>query len=285
MSSEHKWWFALVGASPNPEAEEHVNVALLIGNGRMLRLEYNEGLQRAKCIAGPVEIRLLSEALSRTRKELSRFEDLLGLRQYLGPQVRISDPRPLFRSPDRDTIRLLKRKYLGEAQKRRAKRVKIARVAKIDETIRTYMSKEAFGLHIEKRVKPSDLFQFQAREIFSTKVPSFDRAIRSSHRDLLLGGITIDPRRPMESMRAPGLRLGRAFWHYKEAKNRILEITGREVRTVGLIYNGVKADDRAAREALEYVAHVWSQDADAVLRADDPVEGEKFGEEVAWLGS
>lgn len=68
-----------------------------------------------------------------------------------------------------------------------------------------------------------------------------------------------------------------------EARDRIRELTGREVRTVGLIYNGFRPEEMQVAEAMEYVAHIWGPDADAVVHADNADELHRFAEQVDWV--
>jgi len=280
MSSH--WWYSLVSAEPDPEAGERVNVGLLIGNGRLLQLEYDPDLPRVRCITDPTDRRLLSEALRAAAKSLSRFEELTSLRSFLGPQVSISPPRGLYAQPDRRTIAALKERYLRDPSKGSAKRSKARRVSRIDDALKPILHR-SIRYQLRKSVTPEKLYPEQP--IFDVPVPALDRAVRSDTRDLLIGGVTVRQKSPLKTIQGTiTVRLGRAFWHYSEAKERIHSQVGREVRTLGLVFNTAQSRTSELDEAIEYLEHVWGRDVDRfVVVEGENAEGADLEPEMEWL--
>jgi hypothetical protein len=275
------YWYSLISARPNPEADENINVALLFGNGAPSHIEYGEGLARLGCLVGAFEVSLYRHVLQSVAKDITRFSSVAELRQVIGPQLRISDPRPLNERPSHRITRFLIDEYLPEPQKAGHHRKRHPRVAKLDHTIRDVLSHRAAAVEISKRPTPKDLYPSVALELFSVPVPPVDRALRSGARDLLIGGVSLSPRDP-SSVRDPGVRLGRAFWHYKEAKPALERRAHVQIRTLGIIYNGAAASD-AAHDAVEYIQHIWQHDADSVVRMDELGGVEQLRREVDWL--
>src|SRR5690606_7204162 len=259
MGENSAWWYALVSASPNPEAGEAINVGLLFGNGRPAFLEFDENLSRLKCLADRFERKMYSDILNDIRSNIRHTTSVSELNQIYGPQLKVSDPRPLYQQPNKTTINRLRRHYLGAVRSRRTHSEERKAVTLVDETISRVAWRYAEPLTQKKRALPEDLYPRDAKKIFETPVPAIDRVLRTRDKDLLIGAARIGSRKPESAIQGKGTKLGRAFWQYREARPRIEDLTGCRVRMVGLIYNGDGNDQEPeVRDAIEYLSHLWS---------------------------
>jgi hypothetical protein len=284
MATDSLWWYAPVAVSPDPDAGELVNVALLFGNGALDSLEFDEGLPRLTCLVDSFERRLLEEMLQSISMSLSKLGTISQINTIFGPQIRVADPRPLYDRPGKDVRDLLRRQFLRTG-KARERTTAGPRTPQIDRTLQKVLSQHAFDVRIERRVSPRDLFPRVAERLFRVEVPSIDRALRSGNRDLLIGGAKLNARHPDSTIRGRGVRLGQAFWHYRSARGEIEQLTGRQVRTVGLIFNGATTERPAAREAVEYLEHIWAPDVDLVIHGERESDLVRLQEEVSWVAS
>jgi len=280
-----KWWYALVVASPKPEDGEAVNVGLIVGDGRPERMEYLPGLPRLKGLVARDEGAVLEEILASVSKQVAAGIDLPWLESTIGPQLRISAVRQLYEQPDERVIRLLTRRLL------KSPRVAIARQERREARRQTDLELDrviggvipALGLKIERRVSPDHLYD-RLPEVFSAfKVPTLARALRSSRRDVLIDSVLVRAHKTTAAIHAAVVRAGRAFWYYSRFRKELEGSTGRQIKTIGLLLDGVPNKPPEVQETRRYIAHLWQKDADIVFDADRPEDVEALREQVGWL--
>lgn len=271
-------WFSVVSVMPNPETGERVNVAMLFQRGRHLWLEYDADLPRLGCLVERDEIAIYESVLESAKSRLPAELDQVTIEHLFGPHFKVSEPRPLFRDVTRDVIRMLKDKYLRTpgTQHKRSERMQQRVAKRIDDILRDTLPINAV---IEKRPTADKLYS-RAKEIFDSEVPTLDRAIRFGSRDLLIGGVIIDRSGTLAHARNRIARCGQAFWQYQNAKETLARVLGREVATVGVIFDGFGQKTAAVQSAKDYVRHVWEQDADLVVDVSGPEGEERLVNEV-----
>jgi hypothetical protein len=284
--AESSWWYSVVGASPDPEKDEVVNVGILVGNGRPSRFEYEPTFRRLACLNYQFEADLLRQAFKQVTKNLGHFDSLAAIQDALGPQVVVREPRALHVRPDARLVQQLMNKYLlGEPVARAHSSFGAPkRLAYLDRALNRVLQARGFGYEFKKTPKPADLYPDLEQSLFAVPIPSVDRAIRHENRDLLIGGVRLDTPDPLDQIRSPGTRLGRAFWHYSQQKDAIEKLAGVQIRTLGVILAPSGDRDPRVDEAAHYLRHVWRADADQVLLTTELDVETELDREISWLG-
>ncbi len=283
MANERGWWFCLISALPDPEVEEQVTVALLFGNGRVAKLEFEPSLPRLKCLVPPSRVALFRDVLMELEKRVQVFESLESVEMAVGPMLAVSRPRGLFRVPDRATVSALRKTYLTSPRRTASSRERTRHLALVDRLLEGPYQKYGFGVSRLKRPQAAELYPRASDRIRAATIPRLDRAFRSSRRDLLVGGVSVTSRAPTNALRNPGVRLGKAFWAYRTGREAIREVEGRDLRTVGLVFareNGTGSD---VAEVAAYLKHVWAADADCVIDAREASAEATLGEQLEWV--
>jgi hypothetical protein len=275
------WWYSLVAVAPRPETGEAVNVGLLIGNGRPLRLEYEPGLPRLAGIVGRNERRVYDRLLFELAGSIGGIEVGVDL-AALSPQIRVSDPRELYSPPNEDVLRALRNSYLTAPRRTEGIEArKLVRQAerRLDRIIGAAVH---FGIRdIEKDVTPSKLYGEAAEFVGDIKVPRLARALRAQQKDLLVDAVLLRPGETDLAIRSATQRIGRAFWYYKRLEHELRERRGTEIRRVGVVVTPDESS-REVQEAAAFITHSWVRDA-SVITAHNGDGAPKLREHVAWL--
>lgn len=277
------WWYARIGASPRPEAGELVNIGLILGNGGAQDVEVASDLPRLKGLVTPSERGVYEEIIVALRENVKKGADLHTLRQSFGPQIQISEPRELFSKPDKKLKRALRRKLLETPEE--AKEESAGPREEAEEEVGRVVSRVVqLGYDVERRPTPRKLYKDQWKEVFTSNVPSLAYALRSKaeREDVLVDGVVIHGEDPDYSVRTGQVsRIGRAFWEYRRAESKILDVVGRRVRMVGMIFNGRGLEVPDVRDAKEFIRHVWKQDLDLFVEAEREEDLEHLREALA----
>lgn len=279
-----EWWYSLIAASPRPEFGERVNIGILFGNGRRARLAYLPRLPRLAPLVGSDELAVFSEMIKALERSVSDGADLALLRQAAGPQLQIGDPRRLYAEPDERVRQLLVRGLLrSRPAKKGSTKYRFHRSAterELDRLIGSIVP--ATGLRVERRPTLHGLYQPLASRIPEGRSLRFSRALRSQRRDILMDGVMVDAENPLAAIKLATTRVGRAFWYCRKLYTEIQTLTGRQLKLVGVLVNATSRAPEVV-EAREYIAHVWSQDADRVIDLGRPADVQILREEVHWL--
>lgn len=266
---------------------ERVNIGLLFGNGRP-QVEYVEGLPRLANLVASDELAVFGEIMEALRESITNDNDLSILRQLAGPQIQIGEPRVLYVEPNREHMRLLVHNLLevprwrdfldrvetGDSPSESERELDrlIGRVAPVG------------GIHVESRATLQKLYRDLSPSLRQVRVPALSRAVRSQSKDILLDSVSVTPDDPMAAIRSATTRVARAFWYYKRLRSELETSTGRTVRTIGVLLNGVSHETPAVVEARDYIKHVWQQDADLVVDVQgEPESIEEVREQMKWL--
>jgi hypothetical protein len=143
-----------------------------------------------------------------------------------------------------------------------------------------------FGATLEKSATLERLYPAAAEAgIFTGSVPRLNRAIRIGSIDVLIGSVLVDQQDPLTAAREASSRISQAFWQYNHARAALHDVTGREVRTLGVVLNGASAQRPDVANAKEYVLHLWKDDVDELIaprrQEDEPTIAEKVEELVS----
>jgi hypothetical protein len=261
------YWYAVISALPDPELGERVNVALMLGTNRWAKIEFIDDLPKLSCLALERDLPLFRSALNALAGRVNSAEDYFGLGIRLGPHFEVSSPRELYHAPEGRTLRNLRNRYLKsprEAEQGRTRRSPQAAAShRLDAALRRILP---MGAEIEKIASVERLYPELTQEnVFHAPVPRLNRAIRAGDHDVLIGSVVVEHDNPIGAARDATARISQAFWQYSQAKTQIREITGREVRTLGVVLNGTSDHRPDVRSAKEYVLHLWRADADSLF--------------------
>lgn len=279
-----QWWYSVISAAPRPETAERVNVGLLLGNGRP-RVEFVPGLPRLAGLVAPDELAVFSTILESLTQSVADGVDIAVLRQFAGPQLQIGSPKTLYVEPGDKIVRSLLRNLLesphlqGSWAEQRVARTEGEH--ELDRLIGSVVP--AVGLRVERRPTLQKLYEQLPAKIAEMRFPSLARALRAPRRDILLDSVSVGTNDPLAAIRIATTRVGRAFWYYKRLRPEIEGSTGREVRTVGILLNGIPHKSSQITEAREYITHVWKADADLVVDMDRAEDLETLRKQVRWL--
>lgn len=274
MKQLPEYWYAVISALPDPELGERVNVALMLGINRWARIEFIDELPKLSCLTLERDISLFRSALSALAGRVSSAEDYFGLSIRLGPHFDVSEPRELYSAPEGRTLRNLRNRYLKsprENEQRRTRRSPQAEAShRLDAALRRVMP---IGAEVEKTASVQRLYpEISEGKVFPTPVPRLNRAIRLGDHDVLIGSVVVERENPIGAARDATARISQAFWQYSQAKSLIKEITGREVRTLGVVLNGSSDRRPDVQNAKDYVLHLWKADADSLFAPERPEE-------------
>jgi hypothetical protein len=100
---------------------------------------------------------------------------------------------------------------------------------------------------------------------------------------VLIGGVVVENENPLGNARDATARISQAFWQYNHAKGAIHDITGREVRTLGVVLNGTSSQYPSVKSAKEYVLHLWKEDADLLFAPEGREEEKNLVEQIQEL--
>jgi hypothetical protein len=280
-----KQWFALISAAPKPETHESVVVGLVIGTGRRINVEYLKSLPRLACLVSPTEVAVYRAAIQLVGERLQSKDELGLVRSLVGPHLLISEPRQIYCDVTPKLVQRLRRDYLAVSRKepreegfRSYSRELYTRLDSLITSVVPLMP-----MRLERRPTPDKLYPSLPGSIFRSDVPPLHRAIRGPRRDLLIGGVVVaDSADPLDPIRGPTVRVSKAFWQYRQAKEALQRHTGRDIRTVGVLLNGSEAPMPAVLDAKQYIRHLWEADADHVIFSQTDMRGE-FRQDIEWL--
>jgi hypothetical protein len=278
-------WYALISASPRPEAGEAVNVGVLYGNGAPVHLDYVEQLPRLVGLVAPEELYLFRGILSAIAERVETGADLPTLRSTIGPQLRISPPHELFKAPSEQVFSLLRHRYLTTPTAREALREETRLVQRSEKRLdRLLGGVVRFGLDIVEDVTFDKLYASKREELPTVRVPRLARAFRGHARDLLVDGVLIEAQTADFAVRSATTRVSRAFWYYDRLRQAIQTVDGREIRTVGVLLTRPKEHAPEVIEARDYIRHVWERDA-LVVDSSQPDGQDVLREQMVWAVS
>lgn len=278
-------WFALVAATPQPEAGEAVNVGIIYGNGVPSRLEFLEGLPRLSGLVRPDEVGLIQEVMRTAAQRLVSGVSLEALRTSLSPQLRVSRPRGLFRLPDDKTAQVLRERYLAatpRVERGVAEDVALRKQSEHD-LDRVVSRVSRLGMDVVRNARFEKLYKERPAWSEQVRVPRLARALRGDRRDILIDSVLVQPMKVNQAIAVATSRIGRAFWYYKRLKGDIRAASGRDVITVGVLLDGHTDGEREVVEARDYIKHTWTPDADLVLEVDRQADLNQLRERVRWL--
>jgi hypothetical protein len=284
-NSSQQWWYALIAASPRPETSELVNIGLLLGDGGPSRVEFLLDLPRLTSLVAQDELTVFAEIMEGLRQAAAEGMDINVLRQVAGPQLRIGEPRHLYVEPDDSTVRSLVKGLLESPRKRRAQAEQRIMRSKTEHELDRLIGGvvTAVGLRVERRPTLQKLYEDLPPSITEARLPSLSRALRSQRRDVLLDSVLVEEHDPLAAIRIATTRVGRAFWYYKRLRAHLEKTSGREVRTIGVLLNGVPHKSSQVTEAREYINHIWSQDADLVVDVERKEDLAALRKQMQWL--
>jgi hypothetical protein len=280
-----KYWYSLIGASPKPENGESANVAVVLGNGRLFRLEYLERLPRLAGIAAPDEIGVYQAVLETIAERVSRGFSVEDLRTMLGSQLHMSEPRELFVEPTDDLIRRLKQRFLRapklttleneDAIIRRS-------VAMLDTSIEQAGRR---GVLIQQDVRPSNLYPNRIERFTKGhRVPKLARAIRGHGRDVLIDSIVIDPLYERRDMFEVVSRIDLAFFLYDQRlRSAIRSLATTEIHTVGVIHSEEPELPEHLVDLRNFVRDNWSRHGANVIDSSEIDPSIGIADEIAWV--
>jgi hypothetical protein len=279
------YWYAVISALPDPELGERVNVALMLCSHRWAKIEFIDELPKLSCLALERDLTLYRTVLNSLVSKVNSAEDYFGLSMRLGPHFEVSQPRELYHAPDGRTLRNLRNRYLRlpkDPEQRRTRRNPQAQASqRLDAALERIMP---IGFELEKTASVERLYPEVARaHVFHAPVPRLNRAVRLGDHDVLIGSVVVENDNPLGTARDATARISQAFWQYGQARTRIRELTGREIRTLGVVLNGTSDRRPEVRSAKEYVLHLWEQDADSLFAPERREDEVRLGEEVETL--
>lgn len=230
MASDNGW-IALVAASPEPESRERVNIGLLFGNGEPNRLEFIDGLPRLAGLVPPDELLVYESLLRAAAEQLTDGHELSVLQTVLAPQIRISEPRALYRPADDAVVALLRGRYLARRRpgphKMPTADLQLQHATEV-ELDRIIGSIARLGVKVTRNPRIERLYpDALASEGFT--VPRIARALRGDRRDLLVDSVQVIDGRIRAAIGDATARVGRAFWHYKTLRQAVEHTTGAAV--------------------------------------------------------
>ncbi len=274
-------WVIPILARPQAERDERVHVAVLWGRGQKVHLEYLPGLPRLQSLASAQQRLAFEAVLEVAQMELVRGTPLSDILSILSPQMTAGQQSSLYGEPSEDLQRALIRGFLESPRRGRAPAS--ASMGKpqgrgfgqrLDEYIRPLAP--TFAVDLRRDVPPSKLYPL-AKSILGRQahVP-IPRTVRRGNKDLLMAGIILKSAEPTPSLERSAIRFGELFWELRENRNRITELSGQQIRTVGLLLNGGKSNSESLSEGFaSYVSHLWAPDVDVLVdgRGVDVVAG------------
>lgn len=277
------WWYALVSASPRPESGEAVNIGLIVGNGGPVQLEYLRKLPRLKSLVTPEELAVYGEVLDGLERRIQTGAELSTLRSLAGPQVRISEPRALYRRPDKATLATLRRQFIDVPGRLEGLRAAGEQRSATEELLDSLLIPVIpLGLRPERRMSAEHLYPDLPGDLTQVRIPNVARAVRSEQRDLLIDGAVIEPTKLDVSIKNATGRVARAFWYYGRLRDSIRRYARRDVQTVGVLFNGKASESQDVADAEAFIRHVWELDADLVVQADRSEDIDKLRSRLAW---
>lgn len=279
-------WYALVAASPDPEAQERINVALVTNDRGRQRMVYEDGLRRLRCILPPNQVQVYAAVLKSLASTVVAGVPLEHLNTMLGPQLVLSKPRAVHRPLSRDVVDMLVKKHFtgpetgrehaAAADTGRTYLGELNRV--LNRTIESALPGPSFGVEISGQVRFNRLYPHVKRP--GGRIPELNRVIRGPRHDLLIGAVLLNGGEPA-TVRSTGARIGQAFWQYKRLRGAVRSTTGRDLRTIGILVE--KEPEPPSRELGLYLRHLWGRDADGVAKLqpyDTPPQ--KVRDAVEW---
>jgi hypothetical protein len=256
------FWYSLVAASPNPETEEAANVAVVVGNGKVVRLEFLERLPRLCGLANPEDIAVYEAVLRGVAERANRGIDPAELQDLMGAQLRIMRKRELYKQISDDLIARLKKQYLerpsGQAVDDATRALVRRSTARLDEALAGVVST---GTEIARRVTPRKLYGHKLDRYVRYRVAPIERAIRLPNVDVLVDSIVVEPETRGRPLSQATVRVSQAFYAYKKLRPEIQNYANRDVYTVGVLHPSSTSDDSDTLQRRDWVRHLWSSDA------------------------
>jgi hypothetical protein len=276
------YWFSLVGASPTPESEESVNVALVVGNGAPYRLEFQPKLPRLSGLIAPDEIKVYEAVLESIAEQIIRGIDVASLQAMMGPQLRIARPRALLREPSDDVLERLRDHFLSTPSLPYIdeERLLVRRAQKkLNEAVEAVRPP---GVIVMRKVRLNTMYEHKLERYVHYKVPEVANALRSDRRDLLVDSVLVEPGN-LRSAQRQSARISRAFYAFKKLETTIRQVANKEIRRVAVIHPGPR--DPNADETREWLQHMWDRDADRIIDGNRVDVQDALREEAAWVAS
>jgi hypothetical protein len=278
------WWYSLIAASPTPESGESANVAVVLGDGQASYLSYRKRLPRMVGLAPPEVIEVFERVLESVSETVGRGLDVATLRAMIGPQLEVTAPRVLFQAPTDALVERLVRRYLDSPRSSITEEVEaVVRRSnqKLDAALRRAPVRR---FEISQHVSFKDLYGAMSRKRFAVpRIPRIARAVRGPARDLLVDSVVVTPGTASAAVRQGTAKIGKAFFEYNSLKSEIAQISGREIRTVGVLHRSGSVENSEVREARRYIKHVWESSNAEVIDADEAEVPVAFAEYSAWL--
>jgi len=289
MTNLPRYWFSVVSALPDPEAIERVNVAIAVGDYNRVRIHYLNDLPKLACLVSPNQVKVFRAVLAGLAERVRTPEDYFLASKTLGPHFHVEAPRELYHPPDSSILRLLADRYLQvhKGEKKKAVRKSVQRIAskRLDILLTETLP---MGAIVEKVATVDRLYpKLAPAGVFSAEVPRLNRAVRFSDVDILIGSIVVEDTGdidPLEITRDAAARISQAFWQYSQARSIVRTETGRDLKTLGIIFNG-SSDRPEVVSAKRFVRHLWEADADKLLAPEHSEEEKELVEALEELAT
>jgi hypothetical protein len=265
MPSDSQYWYSLIAASPNPETEEAVNVAVVVGNGQAVHLVFHHDLPRLCGLANPADVALYRTVLESVQERVNRGIDPKELESLLGPQLTLKRPRALYRAPSDDLLIRLRRNYLEKPQGQSLEAtVNALQRRSTAALLESLQGSVPFGVDVKEHVTPRKLYGPGIRSHVGFRVPPLARAVRFEHVDVLLDSVLVEPGNLGRALTVAAGRISEAFFAYnRELRPLIQQYSGRSVKLIGVLHPG-PADDADTHHRRDFIKHTWKLDAQVI---------------------
>lgn len=278
-------WFAPILAAPTPEESERACIGLVFGNGRADRVEFERGLPRLRCFVSRSTAAMFEQLLVMLRKRIEAGEEWSTLCASLEPQILVEPPRSLLAPYTEATIAALRAQYLnrpeGGGLRDVATRVRADAEAKLDEL---FLPSLPLNVSVTKHAQFRTLYpSVSVDPKVGVEPHPVSRVLRSHARDLIVEAIDFSPRRRLTTLEVNALAIGKNFWAYRRLEPAIRRVSGRQLQSVGVIFNGAKQKPKAHEELESYIAHYWANEADRVIHVSQPSDVGELDEMLDWV--
>ena len=276
-------WYSLVSAAPVPETGEAVNVAIVFGNGRANYLDFVRSLPRLSCLLPSAEIALYAEILEGCKDRIDRGIDPLELAALLGPQLFMRPPRTLYAEMSDQLVSQLRHRYRAsprnddpadeDALVQRSRQ-------QLDRVVRRTRFPQSM---IQTEVTPPKLYEGRFKGLSGHRVPRLSLALRDRGRDLLLDSVAIEQPYQARDIRDVASRISQAFFMYDQYRGPIRDLTGTEVRTVGVLYPLPETAPAPLKDLFEFTQKIWTDQHARVITGSVEEIADQLRRDTDWV--
>jgi hypothetical protein len=285
MPSAHGNWFAPIVARPVPEFPDRVTVGVVVGNGRIQRIEWDEDLPRLQGIMSRDHRALFAVAIANAKERIREFQSLDDLRRALGVQFEVAEPIELWAELTNQTLKSLRRVYLAEMKSNRTNEATFIKMGTKVLDIQVERVRPKHVYYVNKQQTLADLYGARLDREDFREIPKIRRLARAGKRDMIFNSVLLPAQGVSEIDRHFAL-MSRQFNDLRHLVPHIHRRVGVEVRTVGVVQPlPAEASDETKR-FRNLILEQWEPLTDILVDARDDSDADRqLATALEWVAA